>query len=59
MNVPLGRIFGTEIRAHWTWIPILAFIAVVFSLDLTAGGGSDWPPSLAWSCCRGRCATRW
>ena len=49
MNVPLGRIFGTEIRAHWTWVPILAFIAVVFSLDLTAGGGSDWPPSLAWA----------
>ena len=49
MNVPLGRIFGTEIRAHWTWVPILAFIAVVFSLDLTAGGGSDWPPALAWA----------
>ena len=49
MNVPLGRVFGTEIRAHWTWVPILAFIAVVFSLDLTAGGGSDWPPYLAWA----------
>ncbi len=48
MNVPLGRIFGTEIRAHWTWIPVLAFIAVVLSLDLTAGGASDWPASLAW-----------
>ena len=48
MNVPLGRIFGTEIRAHWSWIPVLAFIAVVLSLDLTAGGASDWPASLAW-----------
>jgi Zn-dependent protease len=49
MNVPLGRIFGTEIRAHWSWIPILAVISVLFSLDLTTGGGSDWPPSLAWA----------
>jgi Zn-dependent protease len=49
MNIPLGRIFSTEIRAHWSWIPILAFITVVFSLDLTAGGGSDWPPTLAWA----------
>ena len=56
MNVPLGRIFGTEIRAHWTWIPILAFIAVVFSLDLTAGGGSDWPPYLAWAASIGTAA---
>jgi Zn-dependent protease len=49
MNIPLGRIFGTEIRAHWTWIPILAFIAVVFGLDLTTGGGSDWPVAVAWA----------
>lgn len=49
MNIPLGRAFGTEIRAHWSWVPILAFITVVFSLDLTAGGGSDWPDALAWA----------
>jgi Zn-dependent protease len=48
MNVPLGRIFGTEIRAHWSWIPILAFITVVFGLELTSGGASDWPAPLAW-----------
>jgi Zn-dependent protease len=56
MNIPLGRIFGTEIQAHWTWVPILAFIAVVFSLDLTAGGGSDWPPALAWAASIGTAA---
>ncbi|HEX7496212.1 MAG TPA: site-2 protease family protein [Candidatus Limnocylindrales bacterium] len=56
MNIPLGRVFGTEIRAHWTWVPILAFIAVVFSLDLTAGGGSDWPPALAWAASIGTAA---
>ncbi len=49
MNIPLGRIFGTEIRAHWSWVPILAVIAVLFSLDLTTGGGSDWPAYLAWA----------
>ncbi|MGA3056578.1 MAG: site-2 protease family protein [Candidatus Limnocylindrales bacterium] len=48
MNVPLGRLFGTEVRAHWSWIPILAFITVVFGLELTSGGGSDWPALLAW-----------
>jgi Zn-dependent protease len=49
MNVPLGRIFGTEIRAHWSWIPILAFITVVFGLELTSGGASDWPGPMAWA----------
>lgn len=49
MNIPLGRVFGTEIRAHWSWVPILAFITVVFSVELTAGGGSDWPDALAWA----------
>jgi Zn-dependent protease len=33
-GVPLGRVFGTEIRAHWTWIFLLALITVVFGEEL-------------------------
>ena len=33
---PLGRLFGTEIRAHWTWIFLLALITVVFGEGLSA-----------------------
>lgn len=49
MGLPLGRIFGTEVRAHWTWVPIIAFIAVVFAVDLTDGSAGVWPTWLAWS----------
>jgi Zn-dependent protease len=48
-SMPLGRILGTEIRAHWSWILILAFISVVLSTDLSA---QDSPPAgwnLAWA----------
>jgi Zn-dependent protease len=47
-GLTLGRIFGTEVRVHWTWIPILAFIAVVFGVDLTDGTAAMWPAGLAW-----------
>jgi Zn-dependent protease len=48
MGLTLGRIFGTEVRAHWTWIFILAFIAVIFGVDLSGGTAAIWPPGLAW-----------
>jgi Zn-dependent protease/CBS domain-containing protein len=48
MGLTLGRVFGTEVRAHWTWIPISAFIAVVFGIGLT-GDATAWPPALAWA----------
>lgn len=48
MGPTLGRIFGTEVRAHWTWIFILAFIAVIFGMDLSGGTAAVWPPGLAW-----------
>jgi Zn-dependent protease len=48
MSPTLGRIFGTEVRAHWTWILILAFIAVIFGMDLTDGTAAVWPTGLAW-----------
>jgi Zn-dependent protease len=35
-GLPLGRVFGTEIRAHWTWIFLLALITVVFGEGLAA-----------------------
>jgi Zn-dependent protease len=47
--VPLGRIFDTEVRAHWSWIIILAFIAVVFSTDLSAQASSPAGWNLAWA----------
>jgi Zn-dependent protease len=33
---PLIRIFDTEVRAHWTWIPLLAIITVIFGGGLTS-----------------------
>lgn len=49
MGLTLGRVFGTEVRAHWTWVPISAFIAVVFGLDLSNGTTASWPVELAWT----------
>jgi len=48
MGLTLGRIFGTEVRAHWTWILILAFIAVFLGTDLSNGTAAIWSPGLAW-----------
>ena len=48
IGLTLGRVFGTEVRAHWTWIVILAFIAVIFGMDLSNGSAVVWPPALAW-----------
>jgi Zn-dependent protease len=47
---PLVRIFGTEVRAHWTWIPLLAMITVIFGGGLTGGTGDGLPAYVAWSC---------
>jgi Zn-dependent protease len=47
-GLTLGRVFGTEVRAHWTWVVILAFIAVVFGMDLSDGTAAAWPPVVAW-----------
>ena len=48
-SVPLGRIFDTEVRAHWSWIIILAFIAVIFSTDLNTQASSPAGWNLAWA----------
>jgi Zn-dependent protease/CBS domain-containing protein len=47
-GLTLGRVFGTEVRAHWTWVPIIAFIAVIFGVDLTNGSAAVLPTWLAW-----------
>jgi Zn-dependent protease len=47
MNFPLVRILGTEVRAHWSWILVLAFIGVFFGYDLTTGG-ANWPAGVSW-----------
>jgi Zn-dependent protease/CBS domain-containing protein len=49
-SMPLGRVFGTEVRAHWSWVVILAFIAVVLSTDLSTQTSSPdgWNPAWAW-----------
>lgn len=47
-GLTVGRIFGTEVRIHWTWILILAFIAVVFGVDLSDGTAAAWAVPLAW-----------
>jgi len=47
-GLTLGRVFGTEVRAHWTWIFVLAFIVVVFGSELSDGTAAAWPPAAAW-----------
>jgi Zn-dependent protease len=34
-GVPLGRLFGIEIRAHWTWIFLMAMVTVIFGEGLS------------------------
>jgi Zn-dependent protease/CBS domain-containing protein len=48
IGLTLGRIFGTEVKAHWSWIVVLALIAVVFGTDLSDGTLASWPIPLAW-----------
>jgi Zn-dependent protease len=47
-GLTFGRLFGTEIRAHWTWVLILAFIAVIFGIDLSDGTAASWSVGLAY-----------
>ena len=47
-GLTFGRVFETEVRAHWTWILVLAFISVILGLDLSDGPAAAWPPALAW-----------
>jgi len=47
-GVPLGRIFGTEIRAHWTWVFLLALITVVFGGELSAQTKDGFDPVWGW-----------
>lgn len=48
IGLSLGRVFNTEVRAHWTWVPIIAFISVIFGMDLADGTAANWPTALAW-----------
>jgi Zn-dependent protease len=47
-GVPLGRVFGTEIRAHWTWIFLLALITVVLGEGLAAQATTSSETAWAW-----------
>jgi Zn-dependent protease/CBS domain-containing protein len=49
-SVPLGRFLGTEVRAHWSWVVILAFVTAVFALELGApvDPPAGWSPIWAW-----------
>jgi Zn-dependent protease len=49
MGLTLGRVFGTEVRAHWTWILVLAAIVVIFGMGLSNGGEVALSPALAWT----------
>jgi Zn-dependent protease len=48
MGLTLGRVFGTEVRAHWTWVLILAAIVVTFGMGMSSGGAVTLQPALAW-----------
>lgn len=47
-GMPLGRLFGTEIRAHWTWVFVLALITVYFGGGLSAETGLGFTTGLGW-----------
>jgi Zn-dependent protease len=47
-GVALGRFLGTEVRAHWSWIPVLAIIVVFFGGDLTTGS-VGWSSAASWA----------
>jgi Zn-dependent protease len=46
---PLFRIFGTEIRIHWTWVLLLAFITVIFGDGLASQPDSGLDPISSWA----------
>lgn len=48
-GIALGRMFGTEIRVHWSWIPVLAILSVFFGIGLDSQAGPQWPVGLAWT----------
>jgi Zn-dependent protease len=48
MGLTLGRVFGTEVRAHWTWVFVLAAIVVIFGMGMSNGGAVAFSPALAW-----------
>jgi Zn-dependent protease len=47
-GLPLGRIFGTEIRAHWTWIIVLAFVTVIFGGSLVRQTNLGFDAASGW-----------
>ena len=47
-GIALGRVFGTEIRIHWSWIPVLAVMSVFFGVGLDSQAGARWSTGLAW-----------
>jgi Zn-dependent protease/CBS domain-containing protein len=46
--IALLRVGGLEVRAHWTWIFLLALITVVFGGGLAAQPGTRFEPAWAW-----------
>ena len=48
-GIALGRAFGTEIRVHWSWIPVLAVLSVFFGMGLVSEAGPQWSTGLAWT----------
>jgi Zn-dependent protease/CBS domain-containing protein len=46
--IALLRIRGLEVRAHWTWIFLLALITVVFGGGLAAHPETPFEPAWAW-----------
>ena len=48
-GIALGRVFGTEIRVHWSWIPVLAILTVFFAIGLDGEAGPQWPAGLSWA----------
>jgi Zn-dependent protease len=48
-GLPLGRVFGTEIRAHWSWVFLLAIVTVLFGTGLSTQTEGALPAPLAWA----------
>lgn len=48
MGFTVGRIFGTDVRVHWSWILILALFAVGLGVALGDGSVASFSVPTAW-----------
>lgn len=48
MGLTIGRIFGTDVRVHWSWILILALFVVGLGVAMSDGSVASFSVPVAW-----------